>query len=216
MQRQTLQVLAAACALLLTAACQAEPEAIQGSATMSEPAENLMKATFGNGCFWCTEAIYERVEGVHSAVSGYAGGEVPNPTYEAVCTGSTGHAEVVQLTYDPEVVAYETLLDVFFSTHDPTTLNRQGNDVGTQYRSVIFAHSAAQKAAAKAKIEALEEAGTYDDPIVTQLEDEATFYPAKDYHQEYFARNPNQGYCRMVIAPKVKKFEQGLGSKVGK
>jgi peptide-methionine (S)-S-oxide reductase len=165
-------------------------------------------ATFGGGCFWCVEAIYERVSGVHAAVSGYSGGHVENPDYKQVCTGLTGHAEVVQIRFDPEVVSYYELLEIFFKTHDPTTLNRQGADVGTQYRSVIFYHSEEQRKQAGEIISELTEAGIYQDPIVTQVEPFEQFYPAEGYHQEYFENNPNQGYCRVVIQPKVEKFEK--------
>lgn len=165
-------------------------------------------ATFGGGCFWCLEAVYEQLKGVERVVSGYAGGHVPNPTYEQVCSGATGHAEVVQITFDPAAIAYADLLDVFFTIHDPTTLNRQGADVGTQYRSVIFTHSAAQQAAATQAIQALSAAGLWRDPIVTEVVPLAVFYPAEDYHQQYFRRNPAQGYCQFVIAPKVAKFRK--------
>lgn len=165
-------------------------------------------ATLGGGCFWCLEAVYDELVGVEDLVSGYAGGTVPNPSYQAVCTGTTGHAEVVQVTFDPSVIRYDEILDVFFTIHDPTTLNRQGADVGTQYRSVIFTHSAEQARLAAEKIRELEAGSLWDDPIVTQVEPLDAFYPAEDYHQEYFAKNPNQGYCRMVIAPKVAKFRK--------
>ncbi|RMG84881.1 MAG: peptide-methionine (S)-S-oxide reductase [Chloroflexi bacterium] len=164
--------------------------------------------TLGGGCFWCLEAVYDQLKGVTDVVSGYAGGHVANPTYKQVCTGTTGHAEVVQITFDNEVISFADLLDVFFTIHDPTTLNRQGNDVGTQYRSVIFYHSEEQKRIAEEKIRQLEAQKLWDDPIVTQVEPIDTFYPAEDYHQEYFANNPNAGYCRVVIAPKVAKFRQ--------
>ena len=165
---------------------------------------DLEKALFGGGCFWCIEAVYNRVEGVHSAVSGYAGGTPPNPSYEAVCSGMTGHAEVVQITFDPDVVSYEDLLDIFWVVHDPTTLNRQGADTGTQYRSVIFTYGEAQHDAAEAAIEQAQKA--FADPIVTELSPAPEFYSAEAYHQEYYAHNPMQGYCRVVIAPKLQKF----------
>ena len=170
--------------------------------------DNLEQATLGGGCFWCLEAVYADVQGVTTAVSGYAGGYKPDPTYQAVCAGTTGHAEVVQLTYDPAVISYRDLLDIFFSIHDPTTLNRQGADVGTQYRSIILHHSAEQQAQAEAYIAELEAAGRWPDPIVTQVVPLETFYPAEDYHQEYFAKNPRQPYCRAVVAPKVSKFRE--------
>ncbi len=165
-------------------------------------------ATLGGGCFWCLEAIYDQLRGVEDVVSGYAGGRVSNPSYQAVCTGTTGHAEVVQVVYNTDVISYEEILKVFFSIHDPTTLNRQGADAGTQYRSVIFTHTPDQQEVAERVIKELNDAKLWDDPIVTQIEPFHTFYPAEDYHQEYFARNPNQGYCRMVIAPKVAKFRK--------
>lgn len=166
--------------------------------------ESLEQATFGGGCFWCTEAVFDELRGVHSVEPAYAGGHVDNPSYEAVCTGTTGHVEVIRINYDPSVITYEQLLGVFFSTHDPTTLNRQGNDVGTQYRSVIFAHDEAQAAAARDFIAGLD--GVFPDPVVTTVEDLTNYWPAEDYHRDYFARNPQQGYCAAVIAPKVARF----------
>lgn len=165
-------------------------------------------ATLGGGCFWCLEAVFDQLEGVADVVSGYSGGHVPNPSYKRVCTGETGHAEVVQVTFDPDVLSYRDLLKVFFAIHDPTTLNRQGADVGTQYRSAIFTHSEQQERLAEEVIAELNEAGIWDDPIVTEVVPFEAFYPAEDYHQEYYANNPNQAYCRMVIAPKVAKFRQ--------
>jgi len=165
-------------------------------------------ATLAGGCFWCLEAVFDQLEGVEDVVSGYAGGHVPNPTYKHVCTGETGHAEVVQVTFDPQVVSYRDLLKVFFAIHDPTTLNRQGGDVGTQYRSAIFTHSDEQEQAAEAVIGELNEAGIWDEPIVTEVSPFEVFYPAEEYHQEYFARNPYQAYCQIVIAPKVAKFRK--------
>lgn len=167
---------------------------------------NLEVAVFGGGCFWCIEAVLARLAGVKSAESGYMGGRRPNPTYEQVCTGATGHAEVVQVTFDPQVISYHDLLEVFFSVHDPTTLNRQGADVGTQYRSVIFVHSPEQRSVAERTIAEVNARKIWDDPIVTQVVDAPPFYAAEDYHQDYYAKNPNQGYCRVVIAPKVAKF----------
>jgi peptide-methionine (S)-S-oxide reductase len=165
-------------------------------------------ATLAGGCFWCLEAVYEQLQGVVQVVSGYAGGHVPNPTYGQVCGGRTGHAEVVQITYDPEVISYHDLLEVFFTIHDPTTLNRQGADVGPQYRSAIFYHDEAQKETAQQVMEEIENAGIWDEPIVTELVPLDAFYRAEDHHQEYYRRNPYQGYCRVVIAPKVAKFRQ--------
>lgn len=168
----------------------------------------MEQATFGGGCFWCLEPIYDALKGVTDVVSGYAGGDVPSPSYEQVCTGRTGHAEVVQITFDPAVISYRDLLEVFFTVHDPTTLDRQGADVGTQYRSVIFYRSPEQRATAEEVIAEVARQGWWSDPLVTQLVPYETFYPAEDYHQQYFERNPFQGYCRVVIAPKVAKFRQ--------
>ena len=162
--------------------------------------------TLGGGCFWCLEAVFGDLQGVVSVESGYSGGSVLNPSYQAVCTGETGHAEVVQVTFDTEVISFEEILHVFFAVHDPTTLNRQGADVGTQYRSVIFYHSDEQKAVAE-KVMA-EVASEWSNPIVTEISPLGDYYVAEDYHQEYFANNPNQPYCRAVVAPKVQKFKQ--------
>lgn len=170
--------------------------------------ERKQVATLGGGCFWCIEAIYNDIQGVYSAVSGYSGGHVRNPTYKDVCSDTTGHAEVVQVEFNPNVISYRDVLDIFFSIHDPTTMNRQGADVGEQYRSVIFYHDAEQKRIAEATIKALMEARAFKDPIVTQVEPFQDFYPAEDYHQEYFKNNPFQPYCRVVIAPKVNKFRK--------
>jgi peptide-methionine (S)-S-oxide reductase len=165
----------------------------------------MEKATFGGGCFWCVEAVYERLPGVQSVVSGYAGGTKPNPTYDEVCTGKTGHAEVAQITYDPAKITYAQLLQMFWQAHDPTTLNRQGADVGTQYRSVIFYHSEAQKAAAEqSKIEAQK---SFDDPIVTEIQPLKEFYPAENYHQDYYRNHANAPYCTFIIKPKLKKLK---------
>ena len=163
-------------------------------------------ATLAGGCFWCLEAIYDDLKGVEDVVSGYAGGGVANPSYQAVCTGETGHAEVVQISFDPQVVSFKELLEVFFTIHDPTTLNRQGADVGTQYRSAIFYHMLEQKATAEQVIAEITAAGLWPNPVVTELGPITAFYPAEDYHQEYFRKNPYQGYCRAVVAPKVAKF----------
>lgn len=171
-----------------------------------ETPARLARATFGGGCFWCLEAVFERIPGVKSVVSGYAGGEHPRPNYELVCTGETGHAEVVQIAYDPVAVTYEQLLDVFWACHDPTTLNRQGPDVGTQYRSVIFYHDDKQKAAALKSYEKLTADNTFGAPIVTQLEPLPKFFPAEKHHQDYYKKHPNVPYCRMMIAPKLKKL----------
>jgi peptide-methionine (S)-S-oxide reductase len=168
----------------------------------------LQQATLAGGCFWCLEAVFDELKGVTSVESGYAGGHVPNPSYQAVCTGMTGHAEAVQVTFDPSVVSYEDLLRVFFSIHDPTTLNRQGADVGTQYRSAIFTHDDAQRIAAEAVIREIGESNLWADPIVTEVKPLDKFYVAENYHQEYFVHNPNQPYCRVVIEPKVAKFRK--------
>src|SRR5205807_1478862 len=171
-------------------------------------------ATLGGGCFWCLEAIFEQLRGVERVESGYAGGRTPHPTYEQVCTGTTGHAEVVQITFDPSVVPFREILDMFFATHDPTTLNRQGADVGTQYRSVIFYHSPEQKQLAEQRIAELSAAGTWDRPIVTQVAPLEAFYRAEDYHQGYFRQNPGQGYCQAVVSPKVAKFRKQFAAKL--
>lgn len=164
--------------------------------------------TFGSGCFWCTEAIFERVDGVIDAVSGYAGGLEPNPSYELICTGTTRYAEVTQLTYDPEIVSFEMLLKIFWETHDPTTLNRQGADVGPQYRSVIFYHNQEQKEIAEKLKRELNEAKIWDKPIVTEITPVSNYYKAENYHQNFYENNPSNSYCNFVITPKVKKFEK--------
>ncbi|HYL55988.1 MAG TPA: peptide-methionine (S)-S-oxide reductase MsrA [Gemmatimonadales bacterium] len=165
-------------------------------------------ATLAGGCFWCLEAAFQDLKGVENVQSGYAGGWVANPSYEDVCTGTTGHAEVVQITFDPQVVSFADLLHVYFTIHDPTTLNRQGADVGTQYRSAIFYHSPEQKATAERVIVELQAQKLWDEPVVTELKPLTAFYPAEEYHRDYFRRNPNQGYCRAVIAPKVAKVRK--------
>jgi peptide-methionine (S)-S-oxide reductase len=168
----------------------------------------LAKATFAGGCFWCTEAVYAQIKGVHSVTSGYIGGKNPNPTYQQVCTGQTGHAEAVEIEYDPQQVPYEKLLEVFFSTHDPTTKNRQGADVGTQYRSGVFYHDDAQKKTAEEVIAKLDAAKVFPGRIVTEVTPASTFYPAEKYHQDYFANNPSQPYCQAVVSPKVEKVRK--------
>ena len=165
-------------------------------------------ATLAGGCFWCLEAVYDQLRGVVSVESGYMGGKVDNPSYRAVCTGTTGHAEVIQITYNPAEVSFQDLLDVFFVIHDPTTLNRQGNDVGTQYRSAVYYHSAEQKAVAEQVIAALNAEHRWNNPIVTEVTAASKFYVAEDYHQEYFANNASQPYCQVVVAPKVAKFRK--------
>lgn len=171
-------------------------------------------ATLGGGCFWCIEAVFQQLQGVESVVSGYAGGAMEDPDYEAVCRGDTGHAEVVQLTFDPDVLSYREVLEVFFTVHDPTTPNRQGADVGEQYRSVIFTHSPQQLQQARAIIEELTREQVFEDPIVTQVEPLTKFYAAEDYHQDYYRSNPSQGYCRAVIRPKLEKFRKAWSSKL--
>jgi len=168
----------------------------------------LQKATLAGGCFWCLEAVFLDVEGVDTVVSGYAGGSVSNPTYEQVCTGTTGHAEVVQIAFDPDLISYRDLLEIFFSVHDPTTLNRQGADVGTQYRSAIFYHSDEQQEIAESMIAELNASGRWNRSIVTEIEPLDVFYPAEDYHQRYYENHPERGYCQMVIAPKLAKFQK--------
>ncbi|MCC7156019.1 MAG: peptide-methionine (S)-S-oxide reductase MsrA [Bryobacterales bacterium] len=169
---------------------------------------NRETATLAGGCFWCLEAVFSRMKGVDSALSGYMGGTAQQPTYREVCSGRTGHAEVVQLAFDPAVASYRQILEVFFAIHDPTTLNRQGQDVGTQYRSAIFFHSAAQKAAAQSVIAELTAQKLWDDPIVTAVEPASQFWVAEDYHQDYFTNHPDQPYCGLVVAPKVAKFRK--------
>jgi peptide-methionine (S)-S-oxide reductase len=170
--------------------------------------DGLEVATLGGGCFWCLEAVFEQLEGVKRVVSGYSGGSVSNPTYRQVCAGTTGHAEVVQVIFDPQVITYRQILEVFFDIHDPTTLNRQGADAGPQYRSVVFYHDEPQREIAEQMIQELDEQGQWDNPIVTELAPLEAFYEAEDYHQEYYRGNPRQPYCRAVIAPKVAKFRK--------
>lgn len=176
--------------------------------------KQLEQATFGGGCFWCVEAIYQDLIGVSHVQSGYAGGHVENPTYKAVCTGTTGHAEVVQITYDPDIISYQELLDIFWHVHDPTTLNRQGNDVGPQYRSVIFTHNQGQAEAAQQAKTAVDQSDLYADPIVTEIAPLTNFYPAEDYHNDYYNENPYQPYCMMVVGPKVNKFRKSYQHKL--
>ncbi len=171
-------------------------------------------ATLGGGCFWCLEAVFEQLKGVSGVRSGYCGGSAPEPSYRDVCTGTTGHAEVVQVTFDPSVISFGDLLDVFFATHDPTTLNRQGADVGTQYRSVIFHHSPEQKRVAEEKIAALNASGSYRSPVVTEVAPYSKFYPAEEYHQRYYRENSDQPYCQVVISPKVAKFRKQFAGRL--
>lgn len=184
--------------------------------TMNMQNEKLETATFGAGCFWCVEAVFERVEGVESVVSGYSGGHVKNPAYREVTTGRTGHAEVAQVKFDPEVVSFEELLEIFWKTHDPTTLNRQGADVGTQYRSSIFYHNETQKSLAEKYKNELNAAGAFRDPIVTEIVPFEVFYVAEDYHQQYYDLNSRQPYCQYVIAPKLEKLEKVFADKLKK
>ena len=179
-----------------------------------EPKEKLETATFGSGCFWCTEAVFAELNGVESAVSGYSGGRVENPTYEQVSTGRTGHAEVIQVKYDPKVIAFPELLEVFWKTHDPTTLNMQGPDHGTQYRSAVFYHNDEQRRAAEHFKKRLNDEEAFNAPVVTEITKFTKFYPAEDYHQEYFKLNPRQQYCRAIIQPKVAKFRKAFADKL--
>ena len=173
-----------------------------------DAAPNLAKATFGGGCFWCTEAVYAQLKGVHAVTSGYIGGQIENPTYEQVCTGRTGHAEAIEIEYDPQQISFEKLLEVFFATHDPTTLNRQGADAGTQYRSGVFYHDDEQKKISTEVIAKLDAAKVFPGKIVTEVTPATKFYPAEKYHQDYFANNPFQPYCQAVAAPKVEKVRK--------
>jgi peptide-methionine (S)-S-oxide reductase len=175
---------------------------------------NMEIATFGSGCFWCTEAIFQQLNGVETAVSGYSGGTVKNPTYKEVCTGNTGHAEVIQVTYNPEIITFTELLEVFWQTHDPTTLNRQGADVGTQYRSAIFYHNQEQKKLAEEYKKKLDDANIFKSPIVTEITEFKVFYKAEDYHQEYYDNNKAQPYCKFVITPKIEKFKKVFKEKL--
>lgn len=198
---------------LVLIAC-AQPVSKKSKPKIQDPMpSNLELATFGAGCFWCVEAVFEELKGVHSVVSGYTGGRTKNPTYREVCTGTTGHVEVAQISFDPQVITFEELLEVLWTTHDPTTINRQGNDAGEQYRSVIYYHNEAQRLAAeKSKQEVAVK--LWSDPIVTTIEPIQDFYIAEDYHQEYFANNPNQPYCRVIINPKVQKTREKFADKL--
>lgn len=178
------------------------------SAAGTPASSKLEKATFGSGCFWCTEALFQQLRGVESVVSGYSGGKVDNPTYEQICTGRTGHAEVIQITYDPKQISFDDLLKVFWQTHDPTTLNQQGADKGTQYRSAVFYHNDEQRKVAEGYKAQLDKSKTFDAPIVTEITKFEKFYPAENYHQKYFQTNPAQSYCAFVIRPKVEKFRK--------
>ena len=214
--------LAAVAFLLLAAGCQrATSPSLESTAMATEPrsespqptaaatgSEKLETATFGSGCFWCTEAVFQQLRGVKTVVSGYSGGNVENPTYEDICTGRTGHAEVIQVTYDPAVISFDELLKVFWQTHDPTTPNQQGNDVGTQYRSAVFYRTDDQRRTAEQYKQQLDAAKTFPRPIVTEITPLKNFYPAEKYHQNYFNLNPSQSYCQFVIRPKLEKFNK--------
>lgn len=176
--------------------------------------KDIEVATLGSGCFWCTEAFFLHVKGVESVVSGYSGGKVKNPTYREVCSGLTGHAEVIQVKFDPSIISYAEVLEIFWNTHDPTTLNKQGADEGTQYRSVVFYHNETQKKLAEEYKAQLDQSGIFNRPIVTEISPFTVFYPAEEYHQNYYALNPNQGYCQYVIRPKVEKFNKQYADKL--
>ena len=217
--KQTLTIFMIAL-MALSVGCQPKSNKIyiykDENVNMTDQNAKLDTATFGEGCFWCTEAVFERLKGVKSVVSGYSGGTVANPSYEEVCTGTTGHAETCQIIYDPDEISYQELLIVFFRTHDPTSLNRQGADAGTQYRSVIFYHDEKQKELAEFAKKKINEEKLYDKPVVTEITPFTKFYKAEDYHQNYYDKNPNQGYCAYVIAPKVEKFEKLFKDKLKK
>jgi peptide-methionine (S)-S-oxide reductase len=204
--------------MVFTASLWAVPQQSGGSPEKTETDEEkkLETATFGAGCFWCTEAVFQRVKGVEKVASGYMGGSTKNPTYKDICTGLTGHAEVIQVQYNPSVVSFVELLEIFWKTHDPTTLNRQGADEGTQYRSVVFFHSKAQQDEAELYKKKLDDAKIFDNKIVTEISPASEFYVAEDYHQNYFNDNPRQGYCRLVITPKLEKFEKVFKDKMKK
>ena len=217
---RTLKVVAG-CALLacLSANCVGRPPGSKEQRPVnqeSNPGKSDASeiATFGAGCFWCVEAVFERLDGVLSVKSGYSGGFTEDPTYKEVCSGTTGHAEVCQIRFDPKRIGYEELLEVFWKTHDPTTLNRQGPDVGTQYRSVVFYHNTDQKETAEKLKGKLDASGDWSSPIVTEITSAVKFYPAEKYHQDYFRNNPDQGYCLFVVRPKVKKFQKEFGEKL--
>jgi peptide-methionine (S)-S-oxide reductase len=184
--------------------------------TTTKTNPNLDTATFGTGCFWCTEAIFQQLKGVEKVTSGYSGGQVDNPTYRAVCSGTTGHAECLNIVYDTTKISFDELLEIFWQVHDPTSLNRQGADAGTQYRSVVFYHDEKQKTTVEKYKEDLNKSGAFDKAIVTTIEKMTIFYPAEDYHQNYYINNPEQGYCQMVVRPKVEKFEKVFKSKLNK
>ena len=200
-------------AVTCLSAC-AQPQNTKSKPTMSSSSDKLQTIYLGEGCFWCTEAFFQRINGVISVESGYGGGFVENPTYEQVCDKNTGHVEIAKIVFDPAIVPFKDILEVFWKTHDPTTLDRQGNDVGPQYKSVIYYVSEAQKTEALAYKEALDKSGAFDAPIVTTIEPFKNYYPAENYHQNYYNNNTNQGYCRFVIAPKLEKFEKVFKDKI--
>ncbi|WP_306352749.1 peptide-methionine (S)-S-oxide reductase MsrA [Flavobacterium sp. '19STA2R22 D10 B1'] len=207
--------------IMLTFSCQSKEkeskEMVENqSETVSSNAKDYEVATFAGGCFWCTEAVFLQLEGVQKVVSGYTGGTIKNPSYKEISTGSTGHAEAIEITFDPKVIKYTDLLDIFFATHDPTSLNRQGADVGTQYRSEIFYHSAKQKEEAEAAIKSMDDQNIFGKKIVTKLSPAVAFYKAEDYHQNYYSQNSNQPYCQMVISPKLEKLKKKFQTKLKK
>ena len=203
---------------LVIVSCNSQAQKKQNLVKMDTKKTNtsIEYITFGNGCFWCTEVIFDQLEGIVSVESGYSGGHVKNPTYKKVTTGNTGHAEVIHIGFDAKIIDFSTLLDVFFNTHDPTTLNRQGADVGTQYRSAVFFHNVKQQSTANKMIDALNEANVFENKIVTEVTKFSNYYPAEDYHQNYFVNNRNQGYCRVVINPKLEKFLKQYKDKLKK
>jgi peptide-methionine (S)-S-oxide reductase len=210
----SLFVMAAGALMLTTRTRAMNDETKPETANEKKEEAKLAQATFGSGCFWCTEAVFQELKGVRAVKSGYTGGDVKDPTYDQICTGATGHAEVVQITYDPDVISFKELLEVFWKLHDPTTLNRQGNDVGTQYRSAVFYHDEEQKELAEEYKKKLDEAGAFKAPIVTEITELGDFYPAEDYHQNYFRDNPRQGYCAFVVRPKVDKVREVFADKL--
>jgi peptide-methionine (S)-S-oxide reductase len=214
MMKSNVWLLALAMAIVACAADVPHRDLEFKSGNMQSVKEERDTATFGAGCFWCVEAVFQELKGVESVRSGYAGGFVKNPSYKEVCTGRTGHAEVAQIVYNPAVVTFDELLEVFWKTHDPTTLNRQGNDVGTQYRSAVFYHNDTQKARAEYFKQKLNESGAWNDPIVTTIEEMTVFYPAEDYHQNYYNDNSSQPYCAFVIQPKLEKFRKAFADKL--
>ena len=206
-----IQIIIFSCIFVLTAGINSKSMTMNNDkAQGSQENSKLETATFGSGCFWCVEALFENLKGVQAVISGYSGGEKTDPTYKEVCTGLTGHAEVCQIKYDPQIINFKELLEVFWQTHDPTTLNRQGGDVGTQYRSAIFYHTPEQKQLSEKYKEQLDKSGAFPDPIITEIVPFVKFYPAENYHQDYYNNNSSQPYCSMVIKPKVEKFKKAF------